>query len=333
MHFLKQNIRNIHFLLVMLGVTFAGQAFAQVSPAVYTHKSGPGIYVRVQPENDFSEEYEEYKENEHKAGKSYIYEDITIASLSHLYWAVNYLDLANDIHIDNFMRINECDIYKSYYGSEFEWIKIRDAARTFIKGNKDFFPMRFRFVQPLELADYDMKRKAFRINPDYEIRAARRFESYAVDLDSLICKQKSFREIEGYTRGIVLELSRPFSLSYVPATPEDARAYIQEKDAIFKGLREGVKYESTRYSLRSAYIVFKVKVFAHRKKIKGSSRFDLTQMMAALEGFEIYQDKDLKKPFYIKSYLSEENEKQTSAELAAEYKILREKAKGAGVLY
>jgi len=307
-------------------------AYAQVDPSAYSFGAGKGEYIKIVPRNDKNDEINSYRESEKSTKKEYIYEELSMATLAHLYWAVSLLDIENDSHIDDFLKINECEIYMNYFGSEFEWKEIREAGRNFIRNNKDQFPLRFKIVQPLRLREYDMKRKAFLIDEDFQIMSIRRFEAYASDAYNRICNDPYVKEMEGYTRGIVLELSRPFSLTYVPAKSQDALDYIQEKEAILKTLPEKAQNDINRNKFRTAFVVLKVKVFAHRKTIR-ANRFMLTQMMAALEGFEIYSDADLKKAFYIKNYTDNQSEVQTSEELASEYEILREKSKGEGVLY
>ena len=59
------------------------------------------------------------------ANADYIYEQPTYAKLAQLYWALSKLDPKKDTDIDNFLLINECDIYKQYRSNEFEWKDIR----------------------------------------------------------------------------------------------------------------------------------------------------------------------------------------------------------------
>ena len=329
-------LKNRNFKPFAIGVFWACfvsyTAHAQVEPSMYSYGMGKGEYIKIVPRNDKSDEIIAYHDSDKISKKDYIYEELSLASLSHLYWAVSLLDIENNEHVDNFLKINECEIYKNYFGSEFEWKEIREAGREFIRKNKDQFPLRFKIVQPLLLRDYDMKRKAFLIDEEFQIMSVRRFEAYAHDANFKACNDKSIKELVGYSRGIVLELSRPFSMSYVPVKPKDAVAYIQDKEALLKKLPDGAQTEANRYRFRKAYIVFRVKVFAHRKTVK-IQRKTLTQMMAALEGFEIYGDINLKKVLFAKNYLDQQGNVQTSEELAAEYEVLREKSKGDGVLY
>src|SRR5262245_27980767 len=60
------------------------------------------------------------------------YEEPTVQKFSQLYWAISKLDPTNDTDIDNFLMINECDIYREYAHNEFEWKEIREAGRQFV---------------------------------------------------------------------------------------------------------------------------------------------------------------------------------------------------------
>lgn len=333
MNFFRAKNQAFILVAVFLFCAVTLTAYAQVDPGVYSFGVGKGEPIKIVPRNDNEDEVNSYHENKISKKKEYIYEEMTMETLSHLYWAVSLLDIENDEYIDNFMKINECEIYRNYYGSDFEWKEIRNAGRDFLRKNKDQFPLRFRIVQPLKLVDYDMKRRAFYINPEFQIMSVRRFEAYAIDaFEGKICDDNASKELEGYAKGLVLELSRPFSLTYVPAKPKDASEYIEEKEELLRDLPVVSQNNFNRYRFRTAFLVLKVKIFAHRKSIR-NGRYMLTQMMAALEGFEIYADRDLKKALYIKNYIDNQNEAQTSEELQKEYEILYEKAQGEGVLY
>lgn len=264
---------------------------------------------------------------------NYIYETPSVKALSHLYWAVNLYDLSDDDAVDEFMRLNECDIYKNFSSDEFEWSEIRDATRDFIKENKNDFPTRFEFMLPIKFGDYKSKRKAFEVQKPYKIDAIRRFEVYATDFRARTCVS-DVRLQDGYPRALVLEYSRPFTLTHVPVDQKIAEDYIKRNKIKMKKYDERIRTKAKMYELRDAYVVMKVKIFTHGK-FMGLNSYSLpvVQMMAVLEGYEVYGDRYKKNLFFAESYVVNKNKDKLNIKLQDEYDVLLERSRNNGVLH
>jgi len=275
----------------------------------------------------------EYEEGTPQSQRRYIYEVATVSSLSHLYWALGMMDYENQEHIDYYLLLNECKIYEQYNGQEFEWRNIRKATSEFIKKNKDEFPTRFEIVIPIRLEGYDMKRRAFRVVDEDQVKIARRFEVLAKDFNKVHCFFKQ-KEIPGYPKGIIVELSRPFSLTYVPAPPDRALSFVKEKDKIFQTYKSRAKTKQRLSDLRVAYLVMQLKVFGQRGVTRGFNGLRFVQAMGVLDGYEIYGDLRRKKLFYSKSYLKDLNKLEETEKLRTEYEALKKKfLEGDGLLH
>ncbi|MCB1782616.1 MAG: DUF4852 domain-containing protein [Alphaproteobacteria bacterium] len=270
-----------------------------------------------------------FVEGKPKSQRKYIYERPTMASLSHLYWTLGLLDLENKEYIDDFLRINECRIYQNYYSREFEWNEIRDATVKFIKENKDDFPVRFELVIPIRLKDYDTKRHAFQVLNEDQILVARRFEVGAPDARRTFCGNR--KAIEGYPGKIIVEFSRPVSISYIPAPVNIAEQYIQRIDKIAKS-NSNITTKNNLYNIRTAFIILQFKIFSHRGIIRQGDFYAL-QTSAVLEGIEIYGDERRTELFYTQSYLRKDSDLSITSKFESEYKILNEKHKADGVFY
>ncbi len=286
------------------------------------HDEGPG-----------AEKYSNLDDASDDTYSQYMYEEPTIKALSHLYWAVDMYKISDNYAIDEFMRINECDIYKKFSDNEFEWSKIRDAAKTFIKNYKSEFPTRFAFVLPLKFSDYDKRRRAFELQEGYKINSVRRFELYASDFNTETCSN-DFHVSRGYPRVINLEFSRPFNLTHVPMSFERANKYIKEKNRLFyKDYPKGARSKRAIYEYyRDAYLVMKVKIFAHGKHLGANPQgAPIIQMMGILESYSVYEDIKQTKLFYKQNYVSKKKKGKLDVRLKGQYEILREKAKGEGI--
>lgn len=230
---------------------------------------------------------------------SYVYERATMASFSKLYWALSMLDTEDYRHLDNYMLINKCDVYKAKYNHEFEWRQVRKATKEFIQKNQSEFPLRFKFIQPLRLGNYDFETEEFEVVDKYRIEGSRRLEAQAIDSKSEICGAYSGR-IYGYPEGLALELSRPFYFVSFPLTPEKADVFISSKLKKIHGLTDK---ELKGYEYRDAYLAMNVKIFAAQGEYMRTHKGDIFPIvLGVLEGFEVYSDKELTDLLYIKSF-------------------------------
>lgn len=325
---LKSAVILMAFMIVSLFC--ASDAYSQ-EQSKKTAKKNSG-YIEFNDEAHEDEYDDTYLERKAPEKKSYIYEEVTMQTLSKLYWAVGYLDLENEVHLNNYVKINECDIYLAYSGQEFEWKEVQRATRKFLKENKDQFSLRFQFTQPLQLLDYDFKRRAFKIAPEFSYESVRRFEVFPKDFGDSICQLGVVEEFDGYTRGVIVELSRPFSMEYLQVTKESAEKYIANKAKIFSKFFKEAQTKANLYSIRKAYIVFKVKIFSHRKTMTSSINRPALQLMGALEGYEVYGDQGQKDLMFSRNYISQNDNSKKDESFVAWYEILKRRHNDGGML-
>lgn len=276
----------------------------------------------------------EFVEGTPQSNRKYFYEKPTMKALSHLYFAINFVDVENEAHIENYLRINECALLKRFISSEFDMKEIKDATRKFIISSRSQFPTRFEFKQELNLLDYDMERRAFKIDPVSQIQAIRRFEMFTTDSFKAVRCGSPSKQMEGFPFSVILEVSRPFTLTYIPVPVDVALQYISDKNKIFQKLPEKRRVKHNLYKLRKAYLVFYAKIFAFRKLENSSlGGYTALQTLAVMEGFDIFADPGGKTLFYSKSFLDTSDPKAVSEKLLVEYKALREKIKDKGMLH
>ncbi len=315
-------------VLAVLFVCFAANnSYAQLDflkdgyeEKYFNHDEGPG----VEKNSAFSD----------KDITQYVYEEANVKNLSHLLWALTLYKPTNDWAVDEYMRVNECMLYQKYYEDDFEWDKIRNATRLFIKGNLHEFPTRFSFMMPLKLKDYNEKRKTFEIQDKYKIEAIRRFELYASDIAKKGC-MKSHNLRKGYPRILHLEFSRPFNLIAIPMEMTKAHEYIKDKNKEYNKLYTGSrKSDDAKYKVRSAYLVINVKIFSHGKVGENRMRFLPTvQVMGILESYEVYVDKGRSDLLFKHSYVSGRKSGKLNLFLKDQYKVLREMSAGDGTMH
>ena len=334
-------ITNIFLLLAL--VLFSGNSIAQNTAAQGASESDEQVgydyllenYRDVYYRHDRGPGAKKFSNDPNKTPSRYIYERPTVKALSHLYWGINLYKTEDDEAVDEFMRINECEIYKNFSSDELEWKEIRDATREFLRENKEDFPTRFEFVMPLQLEDYIEKRGAFQIQKEYQINSLRRFELLATDFATPGCSREHSIQ-RGYPRAIILEFSRPFNLVYVPVEKRQALDYIKSKlDDMKTNYDPRFHSKNLMYKLRKAYLVIKVKIFTYGKDL-GVNSIDLPvyQMMGVLEGYEVYEDLNKENLFYSQNYVTNQSKGRLDIKLKAQYEILRKKSlEGKGMLH
>lgn len=243
--------------------------------------------------------------DESQRPQKYVYETPTVQKFSRLYWALNMMDIKNDKLVDNFLMINECDIYKDYFFNEFEWKTIRQSGRQFLEQNKDKFPLRFEIVQPLFFGEYNMERKSFEILPAYQMKNTLRLEVLPNDYATPVClndQSNSIKKIEGYPLGVIIEFNRPIHLMEVQVEPDVAKKFIDAKMEAFKKLKEQNQNAANMSKLREAYVFAQVKFFAYKETSTNSDGIPVAETMAVLEGLEVYADRNKKQLLFAQNF-------------------------------
>lgn len=263
-----------------------------------------------------------------------VYEIPTNQSLSLLFWAVDLYQLEDDKAVDLFASLNECEIYKQYHTDQFEWASIREATRKYLEKNKSDFPTRYEFAIPLKLHDYDSRRGLFNLAEDYEIISSRRFEVFSTDFLDVPCVI-TMNKNKSYPRALILEFSRPFTLTGIPMDEDLANDYIKRRHNYVKSWYTDPNIPmSVIYSYRDAVLIMKVKIFTHGKFL-GLNDYDVqsVQMLGILEGFDIYEDITKENLLYTQNYTSNRDKTKLYAGLQEQYQLLRDKSAGKGMLH
>ncbi|MEM7651436.1 MAG: DUF4852 domain-containing protein [Pseudomonadota bacterium] len=250
--------------------------------------------------------------------KNVIYETPTFKTLSQLYWALMKFDSSKDIYIDNFLLINECDLYRDYVQNEFEWKGIREGAREFLQDNRKSFPTHFEFLQPVRLAEYDLESEAFDVWQPYKIKGVRRFEVLAEDFYEKTCGVGFAKEIIGYPKGLYIELNRPFSADKIKVKPEVAEAYIQMLEGINRDAGIVIRNKEDLYESRAAYLVMKLRVFSFKEDVDLQDH-RLSKVLAVLEGYEIYGDRDREMLLFSEDFSRKKKRSAMEMEMKRKY--------------
>lgn len=256
----------------------------------------------------------------------HFYDDITIDKLAKLYWRLNMFDINDNKAVDNYLRINECDIYLEYVFNELEWDNIREKARNHLKNNVETFPDRFKFEQPLRLADYNPETEMFAIMPAYQIDGIRKFEVFSEDMNQRPCGDYSSQrnaDLEGYWKALKVELNQPLNLSQIPIKRAVASRYIDKKMDQFLELPQDRQKREMMYSLRDAYLVMKIRVFSYKGTERITNGRTRAIVYAMLEGFEIYADRAHEQLLYFENFIRKSEKKPLNVRLKEQFEELK----------
>jgi hypothetical protein len=209
----------------------------------------------------------------------------TVKNLSRLYWNKNALDITSDTAIDNFLLINECPIYERFYSDDFEWLRVRKAARKMIKDKKDGFSDKFKMIVPIDLGRYDMKRKGFPLINSSAFLDLRRIEIGGNSSSADICGNQ--RKIEGYPRNMIMVLSKPFNYEFIELDEHVAQAYIIKQKYNPVDRPKELKNKSFN---RLAFARMRISFDKYQGEAKGNDGQPRAIMFGRLEGIDIFED-------------------------------------------
>lgn len=249
-----------------------------------------------------AQEQENYNYNDNEFKEEYVgsrviddYKRPDLYKLSKLYWVLGELDMSNREHIDGYLLINECEIYKKFYTNEFEWSKIQDITRGLIKKNLSSFGTKIDIVRPIALGRYNMEQEFFEIDPKTSLRRAKNLEVYE-NARQRICGGEP--DIAGYPRNLIVTLTRPLEMERLSVSRKLAKLYMQEVDKVF----DGYSYDSYLENYeRKAYVRLKVNVIRSLGVVYDKVSEPKMHVTAELDGIEVYFDKELTKPLFLEN--------------------------------
>jgi hypothetical protein len=215
----------------------------------------------------------------------------TFKNLSKLYWALAMFDLADDKAVDNFLLINECDLYRKYYGSDFELESLRAATKESIVKNMASYPVKFEVIIPIGIDRYDMGTERFKLDPRTDFFGAKRLEMAVNEIGRPVCGRGRVASgpINGYPKNFILSLSRPFTLTEIPVKPEVAQLYIEEARKFSAKIPETQNYSN--YG-RIAFLRLKVTMNQFRGYVPYVNTETMADIFGTIDGFEVYGNRE-----------------------------------------
>lgn len=209
----------------------------------------------------------------------------TLENISRLYWKKNALDINDNESIDNFLLINECPIYERFYEDDFEWLRVREAAKNLIIEEREKFSHKFKIVVPVDLGRYDSIRQGFPLINKTAFKSLRRVEIGGNSYGEDVCDKVGV--IKNYPRNIILILNKPFTFDFIQLDEHIAQAFIV-RQKYEEALRP--KDLGNRDYDRLAYARMRITFSEHQGITKGRDGFPLGVMFGKLDGIDVFED-------------------------------------------
>lgn len=240
----------------------------------------------------------------------------SVQNFSKLYWKLGALGIDNTRAVDNFLRINECDIYKSFYKDDFQWRDVRKSAEKMLLREKGNFPNKFRFMIPIDLGRYDMARKGFPLVSETGFRNLRRIHMGGNSPSEIICGAKG--NIPFYPRNIILVLNKPLTLDFLSLDEHVAQAFIVRRK--YSASTLSAKDKQLHYG-RLAFLQIRATIshFQGIQNTGSSSKNQAAVVYGKIDAIDVYEDRNRKSllkniSFERKKYIPNEKELETIGE-------------------
>lgn len=211
-----------------------------------------------------------------------LYSPTTPTYLAKSYWLLNSLDTESKENLDQYLMVTECDLYNQYYTNDIEWSKIREATKKYIIANKQGFPTRFEFVQPIFLDRYDEATGKFALMKNSQMIGIKQLQISGNYLQSFPCLDNTKYRPDIFPLNAIVTLSRPLNYINVNASPTVVAEYIKYLD----------EHKTPAQNGRPAYVRYRIKVEQSLKPTPYKSDY-FANFFGSLESMTIFGDRDL----------------------------------------
>jgi Domain of unknown function (DUF4852) len=202
------------------------------------------------------------------------YTQITYSNLYKLVWSYDAYSVDDVDALNTYLMITECALYNKYFQNEFEWEKIKNATKKFLKNNKGKAPK--YSLQGFPILDSD---KNFKSQKNFEFARFNTGETSCGGFDVGAMK---------YPGTGVLTISSPLNLTFIRVPINLAQKYIEWRD------RQGIITDKDR----QAYIRYRIRVDGY----DGIKMFSLGVNAFGFNGkllrLDVFADREMLLPLY-----------------------------------
>lgn len=217
-------------LLPILALMVALPAAAEDQPVI-PQAAPPAISQQAQVPPTYTAEADQLQASEVTVMKDDYagteYATPNMQNLSKLYWRLGVFNPSDNKIIDNYLIINECEVYRNFFSDDFEWANVRKATRDMLKDKSPAFTNQFKILVPIDLGRYDTERGGFDIVNRTAFVNSRRVQVTGSGSAFMECGQNN--DLAGYPSNVVMILNKPFTFDFVKVDEHVAQAFLLRK--------------------------------------------------------------------------------------------------------
>ncbi len=187
------------------------------------------------------------------------------------------LDMSEDDAIDDFAKVEYCDIYRQYHDNEFDWRKVRSALRKKIQQDKVNYPDTLYLERPESFGAYDFSSGMLPLNNSSVMKTR------ALQLADVTGGNYCGVPLKILPNKFVALLDKPVVLDGIELSEDEARTVIAE-------LNTPANEPQTRLAYGRYTITF---TDGDEKQTRSSLKLD-----ARLDNVTMYEDADYSRPFW-----------------------------------
>jgi hypothetical protein len=179
------------------------------------------------------------------------YIPVDYLSFSRLMWKYRIYDFMDEDMVNEYLKIQNCDLYKQYSNNDFLWQGILNASQRELDYFASTFPDRFEVYAYIPIERYDFERSAFPIADDYRLHNA---GAITIGVENITGFNNCVDvEIFGlFPNNIKFLPENKFSLTHIPAPPNEA-------EEILSRISQH-RYRNTDDNFRVLPIRFRIKI-------------------------------------------------------------------------
>ncbi len=203
------------------------------------------------------------------------------------------LDINNDVVIDDYAKIAECDLYQAFGKNDFKWQKIRAGLRAKIKDEIVTYPSAFYVYGLVNLDRYDFDNKIFRLDNQGKFSAVNALNLGRIDAKTCDAMLKVIPVT--YTAALDSQVRLPgFTMDEADA---DALLSRMEKD------NNTARQIMAKFNVRVIYVQKAPINFALIDQWHDDSTYvgkvRNVRMEVRLDSIEFFEDKEMTKRIYV----------------------------------
>jgi hypothetical protein len=203
------------------------------------------------------------------------------------------LDINNDVIIDDYAKIVECDLFSVFREDDFKWNKIREGLRSKIRNEAVTYPSTYTVRGYVKLDRYDFDTKMFRINSNSPILGINAFRLLEMPMNA--CNES----LKVVPMRYVAVIENRINIPGFIMSESDAEALLGRL------LKENNRSRQilTKFNLRildvpKAKIDFSlISVWYDRTKYVGKTQ--IINMPSKLDSIEFFEDEAMKRRLFV----------------------------------